>query len=214
MQFSKGARPGGCEGRKFSQLWKPLCNCLHDHSSPLSVLEYLIQFMAARDALHLLQFWFSVASFQNAAPSHSGATINTGYTDTQHCTPATTGVQVDKSTSHTQTTQPYHTTADLNIAIQAQCTAVPTPLSTIPGNSVSTNCDSETDISVGGAITGVVCDGSGKGMNGVAGRGEGGGRDGGHTMTHRPTRQHSLSKSLLYIAERARSYTANMTIYN
>lgn len=61
---------------RVSQLCKPLWNCLHDQS-PLSILEYFVQFMTTRNALHLLQFWFSVASFKNAqsssmteAPSH------------------------------------------------------------------------------------------------------------------------------------------------
>jgi A-kinase anchor protein 10 len=53
---------------RVSQLCKPLWNCLHDQS-PLSILEYFIQFMTTRKALHLLQFWFSVASFKNALPS-------------------------------------------------------------------------------------------------------------------------------------------------
>ena len=61
------------EGKRerVSQLCKPLWECLNapDSSHPLSVLEYFIQFMAARDALHLLQFWFSVASLRNAASS-------------------------------------------------------------------------------------------------------------------------------------------------
>ena len=53
---------------RVSQLCKPLWNCLHDQS-PLSILEYFIPFMTTRNALHLLQFWFSVASFKNAQPS-------------------------------------------------------------------------------------------------------------------------------------------------
>ena len=61
---------GEGERERVSQLCKPLWECLNaPDSSPLSVLEYFIQFMAARDALHLLQFWFSVASFRNAASS-------------------------------------------------------------------------------------------------------------------------------------------------
>ena len=51
---------------RVSKLSQPLWSCLHSDQSPLSVLEYLIQFMAAREALHLLQFWFSVASFEKA----------------------------------------------------------------------------------------------------------------------------------------------------
>ena len=54
---------------RVSNLSKPLWNCLHSEQSPLSMLEYLIQFMAVRDALHLLQFWFSVDSFRKATSS-------------------------------------------------------------------------------------------------------------------------------------------------
>ena len=65
--MSSPAEPWNGKAR-VSQLSKPLWDCLHDHTS-LSVLEYFIQFLAAKDALHLLQFWFSVASFKNALPS-------------------------------------------------------------------------------------------------------------------------------------------------
>lgn len=188
MQSSEGARPGE---KRVSQLLKPLWNCLHEQSSPLSILEYLIQFMASRDAVHLLQFWFSVASFRNAAPSHSGA--DTRHTDTGHCTPATPGVQVDKNTLHTLITQPYHTAAEFNIRTQTECTAVPASLLTTPGTTDSGHCSTEAAPS-GVSITGAV---SGRGINGVAGRGEGGGGRAGHAMTHRPpdvSRQTSLSK--------------------
>ena len=56
--------------KRVSQFCKPLWDCLNtSDQSPLSMLEYFIQFMAARNALHLLQFWFSVASFRGATPS-------------------------------------------------------------------------------------------------------------------------------------------------
>jgi hypothetical protein len=70
MSQDSGGERGVLAGkRRVSRLCQPLLNCLHSDQSPLSVLEYLIQFMAARDALHLLQFWFSVTSFRNAAPT-------------------------------------------------------------------------------------------------------------------------------------------------
>ena len=56
------------EGKRVSQLCKPLWDILHDQT-PLSVLEYLVQFMDTRNSLHLLQFWFSVASFRKATSS-------------------------------------------------------------------------------------------------------------------------------------------------
>ena len=70
MSQDGGGERGVLAGKgRVSRLCQPLLNCLHSDQSPLSVLEYLIQFMAARDALHLLQFWFSVTSFRNATPT-------------------------------------------------------------------------------------------------------------------------------------------------
>ena len=56
----------GCKtrGPRVSQFCKPLQNILSDRGTP-SILDYWVQFMRSRNSLHLLQFWFSVASFQN-----------------------------------------------------------------------------------------------------------------------------------------------------
>ena len=57
---------------RTSQLCKPLAAILKDltaANTPLSMLEYFIQYMEEQDALHLLQFWFAVESFKTVAPS-------------------------------------------------------------------------------------------------------------------------------------------------
>lgn len=54
---------------RTSQLCKPLGHTLKD-TSPLSMLEYFIQYMESVEALHLTQFWFSVESFKAAFPAH------------------------------------------------------------------------------------------------------------------------------------------------
>ena len=53
---------------RASQLCKHLLEILSD-SSPLSMLEYFIQFMESVGAVHLVQFWFCVESFKSAVTS-------------------------------------------------------------------------------------------------------------------------------------------------
>ena len=69
----------GCKMRspRVSQFCKPLQNILNDQGTH-SILEYWVQFMISRNSLHLLQFWFSVASFQN--------TFSTSFKK-RHCQP-------------------------------------------------------------------------------------------------------------------------------
>ena len=54
---------------RASQLYKHLLEILTD-SSPLSMLEYFIQFMESAGAVHLVQFWFCVQSFKSAVTSN------------------------------------------------------------------------------------------------------------------------------------------------
>ena len=77
---------------RTSQLCKPLAAILKDTEagSTLSVLEYFIQYMEEKDALHLLQFWFAVESFKTATPSPTDCSrqlttsaYTTGHTDKQ-----------------------------------------------------------------------------------------------------------------------------------
>ena len=55
----------GVATERVSQLCKPLDHILHD-TSPLSLLEYFIQYMESAEGLDLVQFWFSVESFKHA----------------------------------------------------------------------------------------------------------------------------------------------------
>lgn len=55
-------------GSRSSQLYKHLLEILTD-SSPLSMLEYFLQFMESVGAVHLVQFWFCVESFKSAVTS-------------------------------------------------------------------------------------------------------------------------------------------------
>ena len=77
---------------RTSQLCKPLAAILKDSGagSALSMLEYFIQYMEEKDALHLLQFWFAVESFKTATPSPmdcsrqlTTSTCTTGHPDKQ-----------------------------------------------------------------------------------------------------------------------------------
>ena len=190
---------------RVSQLSKPLWNCLHDQS-PLSILEYFIQFMAAGDALHLLQFWFSVASFRNAIPSCATTTTTdtTQMDDTvqQHCTPvisssATTASRSDESsrceTSEDTQIVPGHRQA---VGVPGFISQSPIRISSQPGDG-----DGESG-TVTGAARGVSCVGTELCMNDI---GQRGGEDGGVAIGReeksRPsdiTRQPSLSESIYF----------------
>ena len=128
---------------RVSQLGKPLWDCLHDHTS-LSVLEYLIQFLTAKDALPLLQFWFSVASFKNALPS-SVLPPNNSETVTESGTLSL--VQSGFEVNDTRTLKPQQATTSAIITGADTISVVPTalPNSVIQSRSPTTfsaSCDS------------------------------------------------------------------------
>lgn len=211
---------------RVSQLCKPLWNCLHEQT-PLSILEYLIQFMAARDALHLLQFWFSVTSFKNAIPSSAMAPSHSNMPETV----SELLVQGSKSrcgTIDTRTLQSQQASVkDNNVltvtgsgAISLQPTTLPTALdSSSRITSVSTSYHrSTTDASQSVPVSVEVKQSGGCGdstcgnMNGVSGGKEIEGEDCvvvgrgnqvsmcGQRKGRTPeiTRQTSLSKSILH----------------
>lgn len=122
---------------RVSQLSKPLWDCLHDHTS-LSVLEYLIQFLAAKDALHLLQFWFSVASFKKALASSVLPPNNVTESDTLSLVQSGFEVNVIRTLKPQQVTTSAITTGADTI------TVVPTalPNSVRSSTTFSASCDS------------------------------------------------------------------------
>ena len=76
-----------------SQLCQPLSAILtaDSEAGPISILDYFVQYMERENALHLLQFWFAVQSFKNAAsayhrPNHVIATQNSNKSAIGHVT--------------------------------------------------------------------------------------------------------------------------------
>lgn len=196
---------------RVSQLCKPLWNCLHEHTT-LSVLEYLVQFLSAKDALHFLQFWFSVASFKNALPT-SVLPPNSSVTVTESDTLSL----VQSEINDTRTLNPHHATTS---AIRTGAIAVvPTPLpnSTIqnrkPTSLFSASCDSSSGACQSAPMTTEQSSGcsqedikafstSVNGVRGREGREDAVGKKGLNSECQRKapdiTRQTSLSKSAFY----------------
>ena len=150
---SHAARSQESPARRFSQLCKPLWECLHDQAA-LSVLEYLIQFMAARDALHLLQFWFSVASFKSASHSSSTAAAPLNHSHTLAATSVVSGSHVCAAeTRAIGTVQSQPMKADHNSLLMKSANSIPTSLPTTPDNCTEITPTSASCHSLGGSAS-------------------------------------------------------------
>lgn len=140
----------GLGNARTSRLCKPLRALLRE-SSPQSMLDYFIQYMEAKGALHLLQFWFAVETFKNAtshyaSPNHvkhhGPLLLHTPKMDNKQCINTESMESGVNMYSHITTTEEKQDHTELIGPITSNVTTVGIP-------ALMTNTANQADKSVG-----------------------------------------------------------------